>query len=367
MYTATRQKVKNSVYWDAKAFEADCKFLQEGAWIFAGMTHDVPNNNDYITLTIAGHPITIQNFGGTLKAFDNICSHRHCLIRKEEKGRGALRCPYHSWSYDKTGVPVSIPAADEAFGLDDSARHALRLREWRLELCGSFIFVCGGDKLPNLADQLGGYFDKLVEVSDSLGPEVDCLVSVYDANWKICVENTLDEYHANFVHPTTFRTMLSGEFYYDYNGLGSDMRAPAVAEYLKKWSKVERLLGPRPIVSSDYFHYHIFPTMTVASSFGASFSIQQFTPLSPTSTRLTSRLFFAKSKASENIISSLSESAKSFNQTVFEEDRVICNMVQEGVAHSRKTGTIGKYEQRISHFQESMLKCLPAEIYLADA
>lgn len=362
MYKPTRQKLPNSAYWDHGVFDAECNFLQTSTWTMVGLKRDLPNSNDFITANVAGRPVTIQNFGGVLKAFDNICSHRHCLIRKEERGRGPLRCPYHSWTYDSAGVPISIPV-DDAFEFRAEEREKLALYEWQVAFCGELIFVCASFEALSLEDQLGAAFSDLSELSGAFGVEVDRIVSDYDANWKICVENTLDEYHARFVHPTTFRHILGNDFYYDYAAFGSNMRAPAIPDYLAKWAKVERLLGPMPTRTQDYFHYHLFPTTTFASSFGASFSVQQFTPLGPAKTRLVSRLFFATSKASENIIASLAESAKEFNQVVFEEDRIICNQVQEGIQHSRQHGVIGKYEQRIAHFQESLKKILPIPQY----
>lgn len=239
----------------------------------------------------------------------------------------------------------------------------MSLSPWKVDFCGAFVFVCRADAPPPLKDFIGEKWSEISIISEALGDEIDCLKTIYDANWKICVENTLDEYHAKFVHPSTFRQMLGSEFEYEYWAAGSTMRVGADEEFLKKWKRADRLVFNRSIVTDNYFHHHLFPNTTIASSFGASFSVQVFTPLAADRTELVSRLYFSKSDAPQNIVTALGQSAMEFNRTVFEEDRVICNQVQAGISLSAHRGQLGRYEQRIAHFQSELVRRAPSDTY----
>ena len=304
---------------------------------------------------MAGRSVNLQNFDGTLKAYDNICSHRQCQIRTQPKGNGILRCPYHSWTYNHAGYPVGIPMAADGFSLAPADRVHRSLQAWQVACCGEFVFVRRGDAGPTLAESLGDFHDELHRLQSFLGEEFESLTTEYTANWKVCIENTLDDYHGFFVHPTTFKEMTERDFFYQYAGEHSKMTVEAKPDYLTKWQKVERLIKSRALVTSNYFQYLVFPTMTIASSFGATFSLQQIRPVSPNSTVLTSRSFFAKSKALPAVVAMLGEAAMAFNRTVFEEDRVICNQVQLGLQQASAKALLSRYEQRIGHFQRSVM------------
>jgi choline monooxygenase len=127
-------------------------------------------------------------------------------------------------------------------------------------------------------------FDELANLSQNLGEVVDQLVCEYDANWKIYVENTLDEYHAKFLHKTTFGPLLSNALDYSYFGRHSKVDIAAEDDYLQRWMRSERLVAGREIKTETYFHYVVFPMLTVASTFGVSFSLQTFKPMGPEKT-----------------------------------------------------------------------------------
>lgn len=342
-------------YWDPQDFQAELDIFETSIWNMVGLTGDVAGDNDYLTVIIGGKSVIIQNFKGELRAFDNVCAHRFSRIRSEEKGNGLLRCPYHSWVYNKDGCPVAIPHENEAFGFDQSEREQTHLKRWSLELCGQFIFIRGNEVGPNLRVSLGETFDDLAALSKALGNEVDTFVSEYDANWKVCVENTLDDYHGQFVHPTTFHPMLSGEFFYSYEGHQSMMKAGITEKSMAKWRRIAHHFDSRSIKTDNYYHYLIFPLLTVASTFGVSFSLQTFRPLAPNRTLLTSRLFLGKLDGGGGAIEeAMASSAKSFNRTVFLEDKFVCEQVQRGLQQKgAPPGILGKFERRLAHFQKS--------------
>ncbi len=344
-------------YWDSTSFRMEMDIFDSATWHLVGLTRDFAKDNDYITTTIGSKSVVIQNFKGILRAFDNVCAHRFCRIRSENRGNGPLRCPYHSWTYNMEGRPIAIPHASEAFGFADGQHGDLCLKRWQIEHCGQFVFVRGNAAGQGLEATLGSKtFSELEVLSNSMGLEIDTFVSEYGANWKICVENTLDEYHAQFVHPTTFRPMLAGRFLYTYDGDQSKMEAEITERNITKWRRVSHHFNSRAIKSDTYYHYLIFPLVTVASTFGASFSVQTFRPVAPDKTLLTSRLFIAGIPGNDNkgFEEAIANSAKDFNRTVFLEDKFVCEQVQLGIQQKdAPAGLIGKFEQRILHFQRT--------------
>jgi phenylpropionate dioxygenase-like ring-hydroxylating dioxygenase large terminal subunit len=344
--------VDPAIYIDSDMFRAECEAIEERAWNFVGLTTDLPLRNSFLTVNVGRRSVIVQNFQDGVRAFDNVCGHRACRIRTEAKGAGAIRCPYHSWTFGSTGAPISIPNNEECFGIADEDRHRFSLRAWELELCGRFIFVRRSPSGLSLRAYLGDMYEPLAAISKAIGQEVAADEWEFDANWKICIENTLDEYHANFVHPTTFRNLLSLGFEYEYSGLHSAVLTRASEDALTRWRKIDRLINKRPITNENYKHWIAYPLTTFASTFGATFSIQSFTPISPTKTRFVSRLFLSDGMESSQVQVVLGDSAATFNRQVFAEDKEVCELMQLGIAQGSGRVVTGKYEQRVRHFQE---------------
>ncbi len=82
-----------------------------GQWLVAGRTDEVADPGHYFTWELAGVPlIVVRGIDGRLRAFYNSCRHRGAPVVREAKGRNrALRCQYHSWTYDTFGHLVSAP------------------------------------------------------------------------------------------------------------------------------------------------------------------------------------------------------------------------------------------------------------------
>ncbi|GAA0611103.1 aromatic ring-hydroxylating dioxygenase subunit alpha [Brevundimonas kwangchunensis] len=349
-----QSRVDPAIYTDPEIYRGECQAIEDDAWNYLGLVSDLPARNSFLTVSVARRSVIVQNFADGIKVFDNVCGHRACRIRSEPKGSGPIRCPYHSWTFGSDGAPIAIPNNDECFGINDDNRSQFSLNAWRVELCGRFVFAKRRNGGGNLRDYLSDFFAPLEQMSNAIGEEVASDTWEFDANWKICIENTLDEYHANFVHPTTFRNLLSSGFQYEYAGRHSGVVTRATDEALARWRKIDRMIGDRPIANENYQHVIAFPLTTFASTFGATFSIQAFTPLTPTRTRFTSRLFLTEGVSSAQVKAVLGDSAATFNRQVFSEDKEVCELMQLGIAEGSGRVVTGKYEQRIRHFQETM-------------
>lgn len=110
-------------------------------WALLGRAADLADHGQWITGWIGAVPVLVRNFGGDLRGFRNVCSHRFALMLTEPAGKGPLRCPYHAWVYDGDGVPKAIPFNDSDFHLDEAGRRALALPRIGVALAGGLVFA----------------------------------------------------------------------------------------------------------------------------------------------------------------------------------------------------------------------------------
>lgn len=346
-------------YTDKGFFDTDLKNLKQN-WHFVCLKRDLKKNNDYISLDLFDVPITLQNFNGEIKAFINICPHRFSIIRSKPKGNGILRCLYHGWTFDNSGKPYGIPMKKQLFNLNEKDVKKLSLKRIQIESCGSLIFVNLGSK-ETLKNFLGKYFSEIEEISKSIGNEIKSNLYHWNANWKVCIENTIDEYHVASVHPETFNKVLGREIEYDFQKRNSGVKINCNKKFLEKWRPLEKKFNERLYKIDGYRHIFIYPLFTIATSLGTSFSLQVFNPISESKTKISSRIFsfkYSKSNKQKEIINALDKSVENFNNEVFDEDKDVCEDVQSGLLKAssfNSRGPLGLNEQRISHFHKTYL------------
>lgn len=173
-------------------------------WILLGRTQELPEIGSYITkdLPFGSAAILVVNTKDGIKGFRNICRHRGNKIACAAAGRAkTFTCTFHGWTYDSDGNLRGVP--DEQSFVDfDKAE--LGLIPVHIDTWNGFIFIHLGDEVTtSLKDHLGdvyGLFDGFdfqeLNVTWSYKAEVD-------ANWKICFDGFLEQYHFAFSHRTT--------------------------------------------------------------------------------------------------------------------------------------------------------------------
>lgn len=76
-------QLHRSVFTDDELFKLEMKYIFEGNWIYLAHESQIPNINDYYTLTMGRQPVVIaRNKNGELNAFLNTCTHRGATITK---------------------------------------------------------------------------------------------------------------------------------------------------------------------------------------------------------------------------------------------------------------------------------------------
>lgn len=152
---------------------------------------------------IAGESVLVtRDADGHVRAFANVCRHRGAqLCDPSANGAvgGAIRCPYHSWTYGLDGRLLATPRVD-----DDFDRATSGLWPHHADVWNGLVFVSlAADPVP-LRDWLVAtapavpQFDHLPVASYRIAARTEAVVA---ANWKVIVENYAECLHCAVVHP----------------------------------------------------------------------------------------------------------------------------------------------------------------------
>ena len=182
-------------------FDVEVENLFMRVWNFFGHVDQVANAGDYITVDYVGIPlIIVRGDDGEIRAVANSCRHRGTPVADGEGNCRAFTCPYHGWVYDLDGRLHSCPGMEKTEGFDMSAQGLIPLR---LEVFGCFMFI----NFDGNAQPLINYLGDFPEILGSYGLEnltlVRRLVHEVPCNWKVHIENAMEEYHLPMVHQVT--------------------------------------------------------------------------------------------------------------------------------------------------------------------
>ncbi len=186
-------------YTDPAIFARERQAIFATSWLYLGLASDLVRTGDYLSDILADFPIVVvRDEHGVLKGYHNVCRHRAGPLVGDGKGRcdHNFVCRFHAWEYDFSGrltatgdFPLSAAVDHSQFGL-----FPIRVETWR-----GFIFVNLDLKAAPLSDTLAPldaafgaprFFPARLQHSH----KVAC-------NWKVFVENYLDGYHLEGVHP----------------------------------------------------------------------------------------------------------------------------------------------------------------------
>lgn len=348
-----------AAYHDPAIFRIEEERIFRRGWVFAGFTDDLARPNDWLTRRIGGLDVVVQNFDGELRAFRNVCAHRFAIIRRAQRGNGLLRCGYHGWTYDRDGVPYGIPGNEAHFGLDKSGRCGRALTPVAVETCGRFVFLRAAADGPPLADWLGSHADTLRHASEIFVRSFDEREMTWEANWKMGVESVLEVYHADTVHPTTFRKLVKGDWRCDYGGAHSRGVTDVSDPSARWWDGVARRLDfhPSPILR-EYDHLHLFPNLEIGFTRGTVMSVQTYDPFGPDRCVLRLRLFLADpggleadgGKGGAAARRMIEDTARDLNVALLREDQEESEQAFRGVRQADFAALLGRNEERIQHF-----------------
>ena len=206
-------RVNREVFVSEKILEEERDRIFSQSWLYVGHSSELKKPGDYKTRDVGGRPIVFcRDSAGEVRALLNTCRHRGATICREREGNTrAFYCIYHGWVYNNDGRLRTVPGQDAYPPAFNKADYGM-IPAPRFESYRDFWFLNFDKDAPALADCLAGakdYIDLVIEQSPSGQMEIISGIQEYEvkANWKMLVENSVDDYHLLSTHATWINYM----------------------------------------------------------------------------------------------------------------------------------------------------------------
>jgi glycine betaine catabolism A len=216
--TALTPALPKHMYVDESFWRLERDRVLHGSWFCVGRLDDlgVDRPGRLAVVDVVGESVLVTcDLRGDLHAAYNVCRHRGSQIVPVEPADGpppgcavgALRCPYHSWTYDLAGRLLRAPHTEgvTAFDSDEFGLHPVAVEAWA-GFC--FVHLTPAEARP-LAAEIEGAVAGIARYP--IGSLVRGLRLEYDvaANYKVLSENYNECYHCGPVHPELSRLVPS--------------------------------------------------------------------------------------------------------------------------------------------------------------
>lgn len=198
-------QVSGRIYTDPTLFAIEQQRVFAATWLYVAHESQLREPGDYLTTYAGTQPVIVSRDGddGQVHVLLNRCRHRGASVCQAERGNSSFfRCAYHGWTYSNNGSLRGITYDAGYSGLDREDLGLVALP--RVASYAGFVFASFAAEGPSLEEHLGHAAPYLKLVSEQ-GPDGIRLSAgghniEYGANWKLQVENTIDNYHFGFVH-----------------------------------------------------------------------------------------------------------------------------------------------------------------------
>jgi Rieske 2Fe-2S family protein len=324
-------------YFSPELFAREKERIFYREWFCAGREEELPNPGDYVAREVTGESVlVVRTREGSLAAHYNVCRHRGSQLVASPQGTlgGAIRCPYHSWTYSLDGALRTAPFLDEADGL---TRGELSLHPVGVEAWGGFIFLNlsraeSAQRGHTLATQLGAVPDRLQRYPLAelrIARRIEYQVA---ANWKVMLENYNECYHCGPVHPELCRLVPA---FKQRGGADLDWER-GIPHREGAWTFTESGTSNRsPFAGLDADELVRHKGELIYPNFMLSLSADHVTaftlwPETPTSTRITCDFLFHPVEISRPGFDP--SDAVEFWDLVNRQDWTICESVQRGMS-----------------------------------
>jgi Rieske 2Fe-2S family protein len=287
---------------------------------------------------VVGESILVtRDHHGDFHAAYNVCRHRGSQVvpvdpdvgRPPPCSVGALRCPYHSWTYDLSGALLKAPHTEDVTDFDagDFGLTPVAVDTWR-----GFCFV---HLTPQRARPL---IDEIGELVASISRyPIASLVRgrryEYDvaANYKVLSENYNECYHCGPVHPELTRLVPSfgrGGADLDWDA-GVEHREGAWTFTMSGTTNRKRFAGLNDDESSRHKGALLHPNLWLSCSpdHVAAFTLW---PVSVDRTRIVCELLFDREEAEDAAFNP--DDAGDLWDLVNRQDWAVCESVQRGMS-----------------------------------
>lgn len=371
MTVQTNQHLPPEAYFDQGWYEREQAELFGRTWRYAGTTDDLAEPGAYRSVQVGRHPlVVVRGKDDKLRAFHNVCRHRGTAVLS---GRGrvakSIVCPYHNWTYGLDGCLLGVSQRHEVDrDLDRSTLglHPASVGTWRGQ-----VFVHPEPDAEPLTDWLGELPGRLAPYDpEALVEPVGAQTVDIRCNWKVFMENALDNYHLGYVHKESLASFdhkrqeqheCSPRHWFFYE-------PPKVAGQASPFDAGMKPISADPRWYGSSFGF-IFPNLFVLTS-ATFWSTIEVLPIGPEATQLHMRVRMLPGQTGRIAVAAVREAAgqlrhrllrKEKRLSLIDEDVFCCEAVQVGVRSPRfSVGPIAyRYERGIQTFQRNVLDYVP--------
>src|SRR5947209_7160501 len=127
-------------YRAPEVFDQERERIFARNWFYAGRADGLAQAGDFLTVDVAGESVLlVRGKDDQVRGFYNVCRHRGSRLCDELSGRakGAVKCPYHAWSYSFDGRLIGTPNV----GKEELDRDQLSLWPVAVESWQGFLFA----------------------------------------------------------------------------------------------------------------------------------------------------------------------------------------------------------------------------------
>lgn len=332
--------IPSSWYTDPAFHAWDRETIFSKTWQYVGHAAQVKNPGEYLVANVADNPVlVVRGENGELRGFFNVCRHRGGPLATRDGCDSRLRCGYHGWTY---GLDGSLKGTPEFEGVKDFDPNAYGLRSIRVTMWQGLVFV-------NLDPDAVAFETVYAGIAERIAPIDLTALTYYDrvsydlnCNWKVYMDNFLEGYHINYVHPELVDVL-------DYRNYVTEL-FPYYSLQYSPLKPSETMYGNG---SQEIFYYCVFPNFML-NIMPNRLQLNTIIPLAQDRTRVVFDYFFhdiTSEKARAMIATDLEAS-----ELIQQQDIDICERVQEGLAsqaYDRGRFSV-KRESGVHHFQDTL-------------
>ncbi|QHI97960.1 Rieske 2Fe-2S domain-containing protein [Xylophilus rhododendri] len=362
-----RSLIPAEAYTDEAWFARERELLMRPLWQFVAPRMLLGKHNAFVTRSICGIEVVVQNFDGELRAFENICLHRQNPLQQQPQGVRPLVCSYHGWGYRADGAVDNIPFHDSAYRLPPQERECLRLRRFPVECIGQLVFVNVGDKPVAIEQQFS--MDALASLraaSELFDSEVLIATIAGRLNWKLAYENLRDSLHPRYLHQQSVYQQVKFQVQMDETAVAA-AKAYHAQGSADRDQHMDVLRGfsngglNEPIAQMPHYAWHenverygqddwylnwlVYPNLHIASgSGGYSFIIEHHQPVSAGRTDLQIYYVTARKKKRYPTSAAVLMAHLEGAEKVLREDIDVMEKVQSALRPGAPRAQLGDFE-----------------------
>ena len=361
-----QSRMPPQAYIDEAWFDRERELLFKPLWQFIGLKVMLEQHNAFITRTLFGIPVVVQNFQGELRAFENVCPHRQNPIQVQPQGVRPLFCGYHGWSFDREGA-TRIPHEDALFRFAPEERACIHLRRFALEVVGNLVFVCLAETPLPIKQQFGAAMLASLTAS-SLAYDSEVIMTTYEGNfnWKLAYENLRDGHHPRYLHARSLYQDVKFEASVSDEGVAGlrRLQQDGIPDRARALGLMRSFSGggrDAPMVSPPQARYHehvaryrdqdwyynwlAFPNLHIASADGGhSFIVEHHIPVAAGRTDLVVYYLTAKKRQPYAYSAAVLHAHMMGTDVVMREDVDVMEQIQRTLHPGARSPHLGDYE-----------------------